>query len=282
MRADTSDISHSLPPVAVGGVGGSGTRLVAGILQSIGIFTGSDLNSSNDTLWFTLLFKREEILYCDEDEFDFLTRMLVSGLCGEAGPCEDGTISRLEALAVADRPQHAANWLKQRVESLTHALSVRRQMARWGWKEPNTHIVIERLWRRLPRLRYVHVVRHGIDMAYSQNQNQLHLWGKHVLGSEGEITPRRSLAYWCSIHRRMQCLTAKNPTQSLWLDYDALCRNPKPELRKLLEFLGYSRDLADEIEIDIKVPPQRYLDADLDEFAPEDIEFVESLGYPLR
>jgi hypothetical protein len=80
----------------------------------------------------------------------------------------------------------------------------------------------------------------------------------------------------------MQFLIEKNPTHALWLDYDALCKNPKPELRKLLEFLGYSRSLADAIEIDIKVPPQRYLDADFDEFAPEDIEFVESLGYPLR
>ena len=41
-------------PVAIGGVGGSGTRLVAQLLSGAGIHMGDDLNGSSDTLWFTL------------------------------------------------------------------------------------------------------------------------------------------------------------------------------------------------------------------------------------
>ena len=45
-------------PIAVGGVGGSGTRVIAEILIQLGFYLGKDLNASRDNLWFTLLFKR--------------------------------------------------------------------------------------------------------------------------------------------------------------------------------------------------------------------------------
>ena len=47
-------------PVAIGGVGGSGTRVVAEVLKCLGFYLGSLLNSSLDNLWFTLLFKRPD------------------------------------------------------------------------------------------------------------------------------------------------------------------------------------------------------------------------------
>ena len=50
------------PPVAIGGVGGSGTRLIAQILHEAGFYLGDDLSYAIDNLWFTLLFRRLEIL----------------------------------------------------------------------------------------------------------------------------------------------------------------------------------------------------------------------------
>jgi RNase adaptor protein for sRNA GlmZ degradation len=49
---------NSKSPVVVGGVGGSGTRLIADILMELGYYIGSDLNKSLDNLAVTLLFKR--------------------------------------------------------------------------------------------------------------------------------------------------------------------------------------------------------------------------------
>ncbi|MBL4743417.1 MAG: hypothetical protein JKX87_02075, partial [Cycloclasticus sp.] len=46
--------------VAIGGVGGSGTRLVAEICKECGVFIGSNLNKSNDNLSFPNL---KEIIY---------------------------------------------------------------------------------------------------------------------------------------------------------------------------------------------------------------------------
>jgi Sulfotransferase family len=270
--------SSGAPPVAIGGVGGSGTRLVAQLVQELGVHLGSDLNQANDTLWFTLLFKRREILQCGDVEFDMLTNVLVSGLRG-GQPFDGDTRSLLGALANDDRPQHPAPWLKARADSLSDAAGRPSLESRWGWKEPNTHVVIERLWQRLPTLRYVHVVRHGLDMAYSSNQNQLGLWGQRMLGDDGPSTPARSLAYWCKVHQCMQELLAKGPERMYWLDYDLLCRQPREALEPFLEFLGYDPGLAANLVSRIQPPgASRHASRNLDTCAPEHVKYARHLA----
>ena len=46
------------PPLVIGGLGGSGTRVVADIVLAQGWYLGQDLNRAKDNLLFTLLFKR--------------------------------------------------------------------------------------------------------------------------------------------------------------------------------------------------------------------------------
>lgn len=266
-------------PVAIGGVGGSGTRLVANLLQQAGFHLGDDLNDSSDTLWFTLLFKRQGILEVEDAEFDLLVRTLVSAL-RRGQPLDPASEARVHELAAHDRPQHPAAWLRERTASLLAATGQPPVDGPWGWKEPNTHVVIERLWRRLPDLRYVHVVRNGLDMAYSSNQNQLRLWGNRVLGADGAVTPARSLAYWCHVHRRMRGLLGANAARMYWLDYDALCLDPDSELPKLCAFLGHPAGNGTSCRDQIHPPrPSRRPDDPAATFAPDDLAFVHSLGY---
>ncbi len=281
MSAGTDRTTPS-PPVAVGGVGGSGTRMVAELLRALGFHLGDDLNKASDNLWFTLLFKRVEILDCDESAFDQLTNALVSGL-SRGRPLPPDLIAHLHALSREDRARYSAAWLQGRVESLVQAAGLPPLRGRWGWKEPNTHIVIERLWPRLPALRYIHVVRNGLDMAYSRNQNQLRLWGPHELGEDGPATPVRSLAYWCRVHRRMQRVLARNPERMYWLNYDALCRNPAAELARLGEFLGVA-PLEAQAHLHVVQPPRppRHVLEPEAGFSEPDIDFVRSLGYEVR
>ena len=49
--------SQTQGPVVIGGVGGSGTRVVVEIMRRLGVYTGSDLNKAGDNKWFTLLCK---------------------------------------------------------------------------------------------------------------------------------------------------------------------------------------------------------------------------------
>lgn len=270
------------PPVAIGGVGGSGTRLIAEWLKALGVFIGTDLNASNDTLWFTLLFKRVEVLECDDDEFLSLTRALEAGLRGDC-PLPAATHALLARLTARDRPLNETRaWLQERSRSLTAAAALPAHGGRWGWKEPNTHLVIDRLWRMQPELRYVHVVRHGLDMALSANQNQVRLWGTAVLGHDAELSPARSLAFWCMAQQRMQRLLEGNPQRMFWLDYDALCRNPEQSVHDLLRFLGFDRSVAGALANQVRLPgTQRHAGQSLSHFRAQDVEYVRSLGYPI-
>lgn len=267
-------------PLAIGGVGGSGTRLVASLLEATGVHIGEDLNPAKDNLWFTLLFNRIEILDCHDAEFDQLTRVMIAGMQGGI-PLTSADIDLVDAVSAQDRPQHTSAWLRERAASLKAAASGPPRNGRWGWKEPNTHVVIERLWERIPDLRYIHVVRHGLDMAYSSNQNQLQLWGETVLGANGPLTPARSLAYWCRVHRRVQRLHADDPGRVYWLDYDALCRDPAKQLPPLLAFAGLHtqpdlHQLAQQVQPSKRTPRNHRPG---DGFRPEDLAFVRSLGY---
>jgi hypothetical protein len=268
-------------PIAIGGVGGSGTRVVAECLRSLGVFMGTDLNPMNDTLWFTLLFARQEILDATDAEFELLTRSLAAGLQG-GQPLPAHALARIAALADRDRLQVSADWLRMRASSLAAATSAPPHGGAWGWKEPNTHLVIERLWQHLPSLRYVHVIRHGLDMALSTNQNQLRFWGQRALGYEGDVTPARSLAYWCWAQRRMERILRPNRGRMYWLDYDALCREPERTLAPLLDFLGFDAQDAGALAALVHPPKvPRHASTPLEVFSPDDVAYVESLGYPV-
>ncbi len=111
--------TSALSPVAVGGVGGSGTRLIAEILRRLDYYMGDDLNVAGDNLWFTLLFKRPELLTAgsQQDDFDQAARIFRTVMSrGTSLTSEQKNFVR--RLAIMDRLQHKAVWLRQRVESL--------------------------------------------------------------------------------------------------------------------------------------------------------------------
>ena len=65
--------------------------------------------------------------------------------------------------------------------------------AAWGWKEPRSIYLLPFFHRHLPGLRFLHVVRDGRDMAFSENQNQLRKHGEaRVSRPEGRSLCARS------------------------------------------------------------------------------------------
>jgi len=77
-------------PVVVGGLGGSGTRVVAEILIEFGFYLGSDLNAANDNLWFTLLFKRPRwFVGSSNGEIFKALRIFEKAMAGCLGPERD-------------------------------------------------------------------------------------------------------------------------------------------------------------------------------------------------
>lgn len=268
-------------PVVIGGVGGSGTRLIAQCLKEVGYFMGHDLNNANDNLWFTLLFKRIEILSSSEKEFDELLEILLTGITG-AREFTKNHIDLIDGLALKDRDQHPASWLRQRVNTLLSKKPKTKLSAKWGWKEPNSHIVIDRLIDRLENMKYIHVARNGLDMAYSNNQNQLRLWGPHFIRESFNITPYYSLRYWCITHRRVLNIGESMRTNFLFLNYDDFCLNPENGIKQLCEFLGLETDDIVPQIVELIHPPDsigRFKQYGTNIFAEKDIAYVKSLGF---
>lgn len=274
----------TIPPIAVGGVGGSGTRVIAQLLMHLGFYLGDDLNDPNDNLWYTLLFKRIDLLHAPQDQFVQAAELFRNAMLLRQ-PWTQQQIDAIDRIAAIKNPLHSTNWLQQRAQSLKNAVATKHHTSTpWGWKEPNTHVFLDHILPLFPGMKYIHVMRSGLDMAYSSNQNQLRMWGPHFLQTHTiEINPHYSLKYWCAAHRRVNQLGSQLGHHFLLLNFDLLCKQPQQQIQTLLNFIdcpvtkSQLNDLADLIK-----PPQsigRYKTHSLDDFDPDDIAYVRSLGF---
>jgi len=275
------------PRVAIGGVGGSGTRVLITILRMAGLHIGDDLNDANDNLWFTLLFKEPGILDLDDETFDLRLRLFIAANAGGLPPDEEA-LTHVDALCEvarpdACRPQHDATWLRERAASLRAAVTAPARKVIWGWKEPNTHICIDRLAERLPGLKYIHLARNGLDMAYSNNLAQLDFWGGRLLGRAVTITPGDALAYWCAVHKRIFSLAERMKDRFLLVRFEDLCAEPEREIARILAFVGLdvSGERLAEMAAIVRPPASigRWRAHGAVAFDPADVAYVRQLGF---
>jgi hypothetical protein len=269
-------------PVVIGGVGGSGTRLIAQCINKLGYFLGHDLNAANDNLWFALLFTRPEILNSSDEEFSDLIDIYLTGMTGSA-QMTTVQIDLINNLVSKERLQHSEDWLKERAESLLANKVIMPLNTKWGWKAPNSHIVLDRLIKCFKNMKYIHVVRNGLDMAFSQNQNQLKMWGQHFIGEQCSITPYYSLKYWCITHKRVQQIGKTMGSNFLLLNYDNFCANPEQGILALSNFLGLdAAQISDNSLLELIQAPDsigRFKSHDTALFSEEDLDYVKELGF---
>ena len=261
--------------IAIGGVGGSGTRAVSDIFSHLGYFMGYDLNGSNDTLLFTLLFKRENILVVTSDEFDFCWRIFKK-IMSTKEVLTNSEFDYLNKLADEDRTLHSKEWLKERL----NFLQSREEISLWGFKEPNSHIVIEKIIQKEKDIKFVYVYRHGLDMAYSSNQNQLKLWGSIFFNNKNiQINPANSLKYWCIVHKRMKSLKERYMDKIYMLDFDKLCIDRESVLEDMFNFLKVDKKNIEKSATLINAPSSigRYKNKDINQFYKDDIEYVKNI-----
>jgi len=199
-------------PAVVGATGGSGTRVVARVLREAGLFTGSDLNESEDAWKLG----------------DFSDRWINVWLSHRDGALpaevERAMVTDLESL------------LREHCESLGPGQP-------WGWKEPRSIYLLPFYHRHLPALRFLHVVRDGRDMALSTNQNQLRKHGRAAPIPADLPEPVRSMALWSWVN-----LTAARygnerlGDRYLRIRYEDLCTRPVEVASDVLGFFGIAGD----------------------------------------
>jgi len=270
-------MSYKIEKIAIGGIGGSGTRAVAQLFLELGYFMGDDLNPQKDNLLYTLLFKRKDILLMPkielEKRLDFFYNYSSTNY-----DLSDHEIEWLLSLAKDANIEHSKEWLHQR--ALNCIKNTPDMHENWAWKEPNTHIIIDKILEYSPDLKFIYVYRNGLDMAFSFNQQQLKFWGEIFLNKfQLEITPKNSLNYWCKVHQRMKSIQKMYPENIYMLDLDRLCDNIGESLSHLFDFLGIENVEINKYK-EIFIKPKsigRYRNFPDEEFNKDDIDYVKEV-----
>lgn len=286
-------------PVVIGGVGGSGTRVVAEIIAQMGIYIGDDLDAALDNLWFLLLFKRPKWFrksqHRKSDIFTGLTLFTKAMFHQRILAWPELKFLFKAVLEVSVRGHNHFGegrgvWPFVRAwKMLTLKSKGPQKQSRWGWKEPNTHLYLVYLAEYFQAIKYIHTIRNGLDMAFSQNQQQLYNWGP-LFGVQAPQSqaeePAASLKYWVQSNRRVFKIGEKLGREKfLIVNFDRLCQSPKSEIQKIVSFLNIVPD-AENLESVFKIPriPEslgRHRAHPIDQFDPADLDGLRELGFAI-
>jgi hypothetical protein len=203
------------PPAVCLGVGGSGTRAVAAIMEEAGLYIGPDQNRAKDARTMKPFLRRWPEEYLAQ-----------SGWVDATLPLPEP-----DPVMVAD--------FKEAVRAGRVGIQSRR--APWGWKAPRTILVLPLVDHVLRGVRVIQVVRDGRDLAYSKNQSQVEAVGHLVLPDLPEDAPGpvRSIAFWSRMNLAAADYgRAHMGDRHLVVRFEDLCANPEAGARRILDHIG--------------------------------------------
>jgi hypothetical protein len=258
------------------------------MLRDLGIFMGDHLNEASDNLMFTFLIRRPDVLSLSEG--DFLTRWKAFEhyMTGHGHPLP-GLNSPAAIESTLNPASKEPGWDKHVQQYLKgRRLPKGTKGDRWGWKEPNTHVMLHRITPLEPRLKYIHVLRHGLDMAFSTNHKQIRRWGPDLLGPDHDYEtcpPPLKFRYWVEANQRLLPVAESMGQNFLWLKFEDVCREPQKSVEKLLDFIDIDFDETTVLKLAQMVRPpdsiDRWREHDLSQFPAEDLSCLGQFGYPV-
>lgn len=213
------------PPIVVGATGGSGTRVFQAILQQAGIYMGHHLNHAGDAM----------------DLEPFLDRWI--------NPLLE-TIGKTGFDITDVPPVMRRESLRDLGQSLKIYCAHRPPQVRWGWKNPRSMYVAPLIHAFFPDMRFIHVVRDGRDMAFSDNQNQRNkhyaaLFGRMPVTDTPLAGAAASAQLWAAANGQIvqwgQSVLGNNYYR---IRLEDLCTSPETGIRDLFSWLDYATDVA--------------------------------------
>jgi hypothetical protein len=212
-------------PYIIGATGGSGTRVIARIARAGGLYIGAKLNVSEDAL----------------DLGAFSDRWINSFRWDSPTPPE------IENEMIEDLRTILGEHLRAMPAGATA----------WGWKEPRSSFLLPFFHSQLRSLRFLHVVRDGRDMAFSNNQNQLRKHGSTLVDDvpAGWSEPLRSIALW-SRHNLRVAEYGEHHLQNRYsrVRFEDLCAAPSEVARRIYGFFELRSDPAGTAEAEVSTP----------------------------
>jgi Sulfotransferase family len=226
MAAVLTDALSARGPHVIGATGGSGTRVTARIVRDAGMYIGTDLNPYEDALTFGDFSDRWINLYFPADE------------------------TQRAALA----PEMTAD-LRARLDA--HLADLPAAATSWGWKEPRSIYLLPFLNEQMPSLRFLHFIRDGRDMAFSDNQKQLEKHGKTVFkdGWPARRRPTRSIELWNRINLQAADFGERVlGDRYLRVRFEDLCNQPAATVGRIFDFFGLEGDAEAVAAAEVRPP----------------------------
>jgi hypothetical protein len=209
------------PPIVLIGRGGSGTRLLSAAARRIGVNLGERLNVSGDSMDWS------ELVYA------LALRKLAAGRDRGDGPL------RLQA--------HAASLFAHQMESVG--------AGGWGWKLPETLLILPEVCDAFPDARFIHLLRHPVTSALrrthktSRMDNEI---GRAVLAAAyasagrppGKVGKdpdylRNAYTWLYQVGQAAEfCRRSLGPGRFLEMRYEDLCARPAESQARLAGYLG--------------------------------------------
>lgn len=199
------------PPLVIGGIGGSGTRVVARLVRHVGFFMGTNLNLSVDAMDFV-------------EFYDYWINRFLS--------------TELESISESQTAVMHDQFLECIEKHLAH---MPEQEAGWGWKSPRSIYLLPFFHKVFPEMKFIHVIRDGRDMAFSKNKNQLLKHGDSVLGKEFSRfgQPVKAAALWNAVNLATADYGEKRLGNSyLRVLFEDLCLRASATTARLFKFIG--------------------------------------------
>ncbi len=203
-------------PVIVGAVGGSGTRVVQQILSEIGCYMGAELNKNGEPIPLQNFFRR------------YSTQSLQAWLSESTSPR-------------AETPGWPEMTLAFQTAIEQHLALCGAPTRFWGFKVPKSILFLPFLAEQYPHLRFVHMIRNGLDMVYSKNWRLQE--ERDVLLNLAEAArpvPEQSMILWQKVNRMAADFSERLGPNYALLRFEQLCTNPRETLSALFGFLGIS------------------------------------------
>jgi len=199
-------------PVIVGGLGHSGTRIFAQILECNGVFVG----------WPRLTRKR--------GSYDLLLKRKLNKWV---------------------EPYLYGKLTKQELDAMREEFRVRLRILfplrsrRWGFKNPRTLLILPEMHKIFPDMKFIHVVRDGRDISLGNEFVSGNTYVNAFLSDDEQALTEseKMILFWGRANRKGKTYCDKHmPGQSLMVRFEELCEHPERVVPEIVDFLGLSRD----------------------------------------
>jgi hypothetical protein len=206
------DLNFRDDPILIGAIGGAGTRVVAKIVRHGEIFMGKQLNSQEDSAPFIDFYNAWIPLYLNK---------------------QGNLPHEIQKFLEAD----FAAYLNR------HLQDIPATDCRWGIKNPKSIHMLP-FWNQMfPKLKFIHVVRNGLDVVYSKNQGQFECYKELLFDrqeqKEQKIFGRQGkIAFWYRVNQ-LAADYGKSEMQGryLMIRFEDLCNNPERIVGQIFDFL---------------------------------------------